>query len=359
MLPIGGKFRVIDFTIRNSFSSGARSTVIYNNIDDGLEHYVDCYGPFGDMTFPPIKVISREFSDMTFCYNVILDANTQFYIIYNGDNPSIIDFKGIIKKYKKRRSDAVLFSMNIDGKPSMAYKVLVTNQKILLKVVNKAIDEDRKSPNIFEMIINTMINDGIKTGTFDAMYWPVKNIPDYDSLNRKIIWSPEIFGLLYEEKLIQSQIIADGYAHIGPHGQIINSFMSDYCEINGKVENSIIYPGVIIGEGSVVKNSILLPFVRIGKNSRIYNSVIDEKTEFSEELEYNTIGDNCVIGTEDLHIKSNDFPRFLFESKTIIGKNAIIPDGARIGGGCYVASGAGQDYFEKKKFLYDKESIKK
>ena len=60
MLPFGGKFRVVDFTLRNSFSSGARSTIIYNNFEDGLEDYVDHYGPFTDMDFPPIKVISQE-----------------------------------------------------------------------------------------------------------------------------------------------------------------------------------------------------------------------------------------------------------------------------------------------------------
>ena len=37
MLPIGGRFRVVDFTIRNSFSCGARTTIIYNNRDDELD----------------------------------------------------------------------------------------------------------------------------------------------------------------------------------------------------------------------------------------------------------------------------------------------------------------------------------
>ena len=56
MLPIGGRFRVVDFTLRNSFTSRARTTIIYNNLDDDLEQYVDRYGPFGDMKFPPLRL---------------------------------------------------------------------------------------------------------------------------------------------------------------------------------------------------------------------------------------------------------------------------------------------------------------
>src|SRR4030042_3719251 len=100
MLPFGGKFRVIDFTLRNSFSAGARNTMIYSTIDDGIEDYVERYGPFKDMKFPPIKIVTRDYSDINTCYQLILDSNTRYYIIYNGDNPSIIDFQNILNKFR-------------------------------------------------------------------------------------------------------------------------------------------------------------------------------------------------------------------------------------------------------------------
>ncbi|MBN1496411.1 MAG: hypothetical protein JXA07_06560 [Spirochaetes bacterium] len=357
MLPFGGRFRVVDFTLRNSFTSRARTTIIYNNRDDDLEQYVDRYGPFGDMKFPPIKVITREYSDIKVCYNLILESNTAYYLIYNGDNPSIIDFPAIIKKYKSRKAGAVLFRLNIDGKPSMAHTLLVSDQKTLLNVVRSAIREKRQAPNLFEMIINIMINAGIARSSFDAYYWPVKNVPEYYDLNREIIWNPEIFGMLYREEIIKSQIAAGGMARVGRHGKVIRSFVSDFCTINGTVENSIIYPGVEIGDHAVVRDSILLPFNRVGHGARIVRSIIDERTDLAPESTYLNIGNGCRIGSGDEFIKNTDFPQSLFSSITLIGKDCRIADNARIGGGCYVQSGLGGEFQGVKKFLYDGTSL--
>ncbi|MBN2159491.1 MAG: hypothetical protein JW807_08855 [Spirochaetes bacterium] len=357
MLPIGGRFRVVDFTLRNSFISGARSTIIYSNLDDDLERYVDRYGPFGDMKFPPIKVVTREYSDISVCYNLILESNTEYYLIYNGDNPSMIDFKKIIKRYKSKKTGAVLFRLNLDGRPTMAYTVLVSDQKTLLKVIRAAIKDGRSAPNLFEMIINILINTGITKSSFDAYYWPIKNVPEYYAINREIIWNPEISSLLYQDHVIKSQIAAGGVAHVGRHGKILGSFISDFCTIDGSVENSIIYPGVQVGSNAVVKDSIILPYNRVGAGARIIRSIIDERTDLDPESTYLNIGASCRIGSGEEFIKNTDYPRSLFSSITLVGKDCRIAEGARIGGGCYVASGMGEEFTGSKKFLYDGTSL--
>ncbi len=357
MIPIGGRFRVIDFTLRNSFSSGALKTIIYNNKDDNLQEYVNKYGPFNEK-FPPIKVVSRNYSDIKVCYNMILDSNTDYYVIYNGDYPSLLDFDDLIRRYRKRKSGAMLFLLKINGKPSMAHKVLIANQKSLLKIINEAMDEARESPNIFEMIINSMIHKGIGKGGFDGYIWPINHIPDYYRLNREIIWNDRIFSLLYRDKIIQSQIKTEGYAHLGPKSSVRNSFISDFCTINGTVENSIIYPGVEIKEDAQIRDSIILPFVKIGRNSRIVKTIIDERTDLDPESDYLNIEEICKVGTTEQHIKNNDFPKALFESITLIGKDCRIAQGASIGGGCFVSSSQGHQFADKK-FLYNGSSLVK
>ena len=355
MIPFGGKFRVVDFTIGNSYASEARMTIIYSNYEDELEEYVERYGPFKEMKFPPIKVVSREFSDIKFCYNLILDTNTDHYIIYNGDNPSIIDFTSLIQKYRAKRKDAVLFKLRFSERATMANTILVTNQKALLASVNKAIDEKRESPNIFEMIINLMVNNNIPTGLFDVYYWPLKNVPDYFFSNIEILRDPKLFSFLYNGTAVKGKINTDNIARIGLHAKIANSFISDGCEIKGTVTNSIIFPGVSIGEKTVLEESIVLPYAKIGTGSRIINSVIDEGRNADTEIL--SIGNGCKVGSNTEQIRNNDFPRSIFSSITLIGKNCNIPDGSVIGGACYVSSGLGGDYFSKRKYLYDGLSV--
>lgn len=357
MIPFGGRFRIVDFVIRNSTLAHAEQTVIYSDIEDNLEEYVNYYGPFEE-EHPAIKVVNREFADIKFCKRLIDESKSRIFIIYNGDNPSLIDFREVIAKYKKRKADSLLFKVIINGKPSMAYKLLVTSRRSILKNVNRIIKEKRESPNIYEMIINTMIHKGISKSSFHAHYWPINSVVDYYNVNRELIYKRELLDLIYTDNVIKSQIRAEGFARIGEKGKITNSFLSDYCEINGRVENSIIYPGVIIGEGSVVKDSIILPFVKIGKGSRITRTVIDESSS-GDDREHLNIMDSCRIGSEEENIKNNDFPKWLNSSITLLGKDVAIPNGSNIGGSCFIASGLGEEYFGNKKYLYDGESILK
>lgn len=356
MLPFGGRFRVVDFTLRNSFSCGARSTILYNDREDGLEAYVERYGPFTDQHFPPVKVVTRDFSDISFCYNLILDTNTAYYIIYSGDNPSLIDFHGIMDRYTSSGAGAMLFMLEVDGKPTMAHKILVADQKTILDVINSAIEEKRKSPNLFEMLINIMINQGIRRDVFSALYWPIRNIPEYYALHWEMIWDRNLSEMLFREKIIKSKIIGETFAQLGPSAKVSGSFISDYCYINGRVENSVVYPGVEIGENTFIRDSIILPFVRIGAGTRIVRTIVDERTDLAPESDYLNIGENCRVGSDGDNLKNSDFPRSLFGGLTLIGRDCRIIN-ANIGGACYVAPGLGEDYFSKKKYLYDGYSV--
>ena len=357
MLPFGGRFRIADFTIRNSLSIEAKSTIFYNNSQDDLEDYVNRYNLEMAPNLPRIQVITNEFSDLKFCRHLIEGCDTEYFLIYNGDNPSIIDFPGIMKKYMGKRSDAVLYRLAVDKKPTMSYKILATRKKFLLKIIDQALKEKKGAPNIFEMLMNIMINVGIPKGTFSAHLWQINNVPEYASMNREVIWNPEVFGLLYREKIIKSQIKTAGSALIGKNAKVLRSFISDCCIINGTVLDSIIYPGVEIGEDTIVRDSIILPNVKIGPHSRIIRTIIDERTDLKPENDYLNIGSNCRVGTEDEFMKNNDYPRSLFESVTLIGKNCRITDGAKIGCACYIASGLGENYFPLRKHLYNGESL--
>jgi len=352
MIPFGGRFRVVDFTLRNSWALDAESTIIYSNIIDGLDEYITHHDRADSVT-----VVSEQFSDLQYCHDLIEEHDTSAYILYNGENPSIIDFSAIMKRFRASKADSLLFLIDINGKPSMANKLLVTRRRRLLKVIDRVLKEGHTAPNIFEMLMNFIINSGVKRATYQAHYWPMKNVPDYFNSSREVIWNQEIFDLLYEEKIIQSGIESTGYAILGEEARVSNSFISDYCSINGTVENSIIYPGVVIEEKAVIRDSIILPFARIAPGARITRTVVDERTDRSPEDVYPNIGPYCNIGTDEESFKSNDYPRSLFNSISVIGKDCRIPERSNIGGACFVASGLGEDFFSKKKYLYDGLSV--
>lgn len=355
MLPIGGRFRVIDFTLRNSVLSGAVETIIFNNQDDDLALYVEESSEENDQPQHKITVVPFLKSDADIMYQAVSESESSYFVLYNGDIPSIINFSRVMEKFLKTRKKPMLVKLSINGKATMAHKVVITDKKSLLSVIKKSVKSQDSTPNYFEMLINMLIHTGITTSTVDAFVWTLKSVNEYFALNREIIWNREIADMLHDENIIRSRIRADRFAMLDEYSFIRNSFISDFCYINGTVENSIIFPGVEIGQGAVIRDSIILPFVKIAEGARVTNAIIDESTDSGNEAP--NLGVNCRVGYAEELMANTTYPKQLHSGLTLIGKNNHFRDGIFIGAACYVVSQSRESFFAEKNRLYDGESI--
>ncbi|MGB4270278.1 MAG: hypothetical protein WBK20_14005 [Spirochaetota bacterium] len=351
MVPFAGKFRVVDFVIGNARELDAQ-TIIYSNVNDDLAQYVALHG----VDESRLKVVVNEFNSIDFCYSLIRDSDSAYFIIYNGDNPGIINFAHLIERFIKMKKPAALFKMHFEGKARMAHRILVSTKKALLATIRQALKHNHTSPNIFEMIINMMVNEGLPKLEFSCMYWPFNTVVDYYNYNFEVINNPQFSKHVFNGH-IHSRIQLYRYSMLGPHAKVVQTFLSDSSYINGEVVNSIIFPGVEIAEGAVIRDSIILPYNKIGAKARIIRSIIDERTIQPFDQTPLTIGNGCKIGTTEEGMKNSDYPKVLYNSITLIGKNCIIPDAITIGGCCYVSPGKAQADFEKRKYIYNGTSV--
>ena len=74
---------------------------------------------------------------------------------------------------------------------------------------------------------------------------------------------------------ITEEYFGGGFSY-GENAKIKNAIVADGCEVDGTVENSVLFRGVRIGKGSVVKNSIILQGVTIGEGVVLDHVVIDK-----------------------------------------------------------------------------------
>lgn len=356
MLPIGGRFRVIDFTLRNSVSSGSVETIIFNNHDDDLESYVAGSSEESSEPHHAIRVVPFPESDAEIVQQAVSESASSYFVLYNGDIPSIINFSRVMEKFLKTKKKPMLVKLRINGRATMAHKVVITDKRSLLSIIKKSVKRQDSTPNYFEMLINMLIHTGITTSTADAMVWTLKSVNEYYMLNREIIWNSEVSDLLERERIIKSRIQADGFALLDEYSFIRNSFVSDYCYINGTVENSVIFPGVHIDQGAIIKDSIILPFVKIAQGARITNAIIDESTDLTDERP--NVGINCRVGYAEHLMANSAYPESLHSGLTLIGKNNHFRDGIFIGAACYVVSQSRESYFTGDRIrLYDGESL--
>ena len=356
MVPFASRLRVADFVLRNAAAVEAKKTFIFSNVLDDLTLYVKSHPQYRDDEQVKTRVVLETSFSLNQVSKMILTAPTQHYIIYNGDSPCIIDFAPALKAFKAKKKTAVLYMLNYDDRPSMSRTALICDKKSLQAILTTALKEKIHSPNIFEMIINRFIIKGVKKETLDAFCRPLISIPDYYYSAFEAIRDGKVWNTIFGDPLLKSGITVSKHAMIGRSADISRSYISEGCEVHGTVEDSILFPGVYVGEKAVIRKSIILPWGRIGAGARIERSVIDEFTDSRRPEHPCNISPGSVIGLDEEGFKNAEHPS-LYDSITLIGKNCMLPENSRIGAACYISSGIGEDSFEKTRIIDDGISI--
>ena len=338
MLPLAGTYRVVDFVIRSAALIEAKNTLIFSNVKDDLPEYINNH-PLkpDDEDDRKIEVFQSNSIILDEIAEKIKENESKVYIFYNGDTPGLINFKKIIANYLSKKKPTVRYKLNVDGKTTMANSIIVTNKNSLAKVLKIARKEKRESPNIFEMIQNMLILNKVAEASYSATFWNISTVVDYFTVNFKLCRNHDLYNQLYNDMQLKSGIVPDQPSQIGSSASISNSFISEGCIINGRIENSILFPGVIVAEKSIIRDSILLPFVAIDKSCYIENSIIDEFSIYDESSVLFNVSEKCRIGSDQANLKNRDFPKALSKGISLIGRNTILPGGISIGGACYIA----------------------
>jgi hypothetical protein len=139
-------------------------------------------------------------------------------------------------------------------------------------------------------------------------------------------------------------------SHIAEKGVIRNSWIASGVEVEGTVEDSIIFPNVLIRRNAVVSRSVVLTGNRIGAGTEIRSALI---LPFTAEVPRTSpnIGDNCSIGAKTSTMKNADFPTQIRDGMTLVGTNADIPNGFHAEAASCIAGGVPAAALRKLKIL--------
>ena len=182
-------------------------------------------------------------------------------------------------------------------------------------VLRKYLQEDNEDPsssNDFgKNVLPNMLEKGEKMYAYSFKgYW--KDVGTIESL-----WQANM-DLLVEDTIdknsewkIYSRSMEKPPHFVSSEAQIKNSIVTEGCEIYGKVENSVLFPGVVVKEGAHVRDSILMAETVIGENSLVNYCILDEQVK---------IGEKCVVGRDKVEA----------EGITVIARGVTIKNNANI-----------------------------
>ncbi|MGO9413314.1 MAG: hypothetical protein ACLQCB_21510 [Spirochaetia bacterium] len=145
-------------------------------------------------------------------------------------------------------------------------------------------------------------------------------------------------------------------SHITEKGCVRNSWLASGVEVEGEIEESIVFPNVHIGKNTKISRSIVMNGNRIGAGGDIQNSLL---LPVSAELSRSAVnvGDNCSIGSRSSTAKNADFPGQIRDGLTVVGMNAEIPAGLRVEAGVCIGPGVPVSLLRKMKLVKKGTSV--
>ena len=345
-VPFAGKFRIIDFALSNCCNSGIFQIGILTqylplslneHIGVGKPWDLDRRDSFVTLLQPNNSWYEGTADAIRKNLEFVKRYASKYVLILSGDHIYKMDYSKMIEQHKQTGADLTIAAKIVPIEEASRFGVLETDSNLKINRFvekpkepksNKAsmgiyvfstqalIDAIESHPDIKDLDFGMhIIPDMIQTKNVYAYefydYW--MDVGTYDSyLETNLELCHDTALDLYDPSwkiYTKSEDLPP--VKVGEQATLRDSLISNGCRINGEVEHSVLSPGVIVGEGSVIKDSVILNDVVIGKNCHIEKSIIDKNT---------IIGDNSIIGTGEDYTPNKDNPKVLSCCINVIGK---------------------------------------
>jgi len=354
----GGKYRIIDFPLSNCVNSGIYTVGVLTQYQPlVLNEYIGNGQPWdldrsqsGVMVLPPYQ--GKSGADWYKGTANAIYQNLQFIdrydpdyvLILSGDHIYKMDYAKMLEAHKETGADCTIAVLEVSLEEASRFGIMNTDENLkilefeekpkqpkstkasmgiyifnakLLKEYLIADEADPESSKDFgKNIIPKMLEDGCNMYAYPFVgYW--KDVGTIQSLweaNMDLLGETPNFNLGDRSWRIYSRNYSDPPHFIGEYAKVSNSMITEGCDIEGIVENSVLASGVKVSRGAYIKDSIIMKNVTIEEGTTINYSIVDSDT---------TIGKNCVIGRT---MSSS-------EQITVVGSDLNIKDGTDIPGG--------------------------
>ena len=219
-----------DTLIGSHISSGADITLLYHTIDNAKESCLHCN---------------------------IVNLNRQKGVLSIEPNPGTAKNRNIFMDTYIMKKD--LFVSLV--KKAAAYSSMFS----LLDIVNAACTGQIEGMDL-----------DVRGIPHKGFFAPITDFRSYYDANMALINIKEAQNLFGEGWPIYTRTNDSCPTHYYKTAQIRNSVVSNGCQVEGTIENSILGRGCIIHKDAVIKNSVILSGAEIGEGVHVENQVVDK-----------------------------------------------------------------------------------
>ncbi len=334
-LPFAGFYRIVDFTLSSLSRSGVgRVGLICQYLPASLIEHVASGEAWGFNGFghevrlmPPFVGVGkiewfRGTADAIYQnMNFLSDWDPSYVIVCSAEHVHNLDFSEIVAFHESEGADLTIVEKQLpperlsprfgyvtsdpsgrvvrfDEKPQsptgdrISIGVYVFNKDVLVRQLER-LAHGEKCFNLSRDIIPSMLDTNRVLRCPFHGYWNyLETVEDYYWANLSLLEdTPEIdlIGWDIRTNLNDRDLAQRPSAFMGPTAQVHRVLISPGCRIEGRVENSVLSPGVVVEAGAVVRDSILMHDTRVEQDAYVCQVVADKDVVFER---------GCRVGPE-------------------------------------------------------------
>lgn len=327
----GGKYKIIDFPLSNCVNSGIDTVGVLTQYQPlALNEYIGNGAPWdldrvrgGLSVLPPYQ--GKKHADWykgtanAIYQNIdfIKQYDADYVIILSGDHIYKMDYSEMLDYHEKHNAVCTVATITVpleeasrfgicntrpDGsiyefeeKPKepknnqASMGIYIFNTAVLLKYLEMDEADPDSSNDFGKNVIPALLQAGERLFAYPfSGYWKdVGTIASLWEANMDLLGESPALDLNDTHFRIYSRNFARPPQYISNGAVLRNSLVSEGCRIDGTVENSILFGGVVVEAGAVIRDAVVMEDVHVGKNARVSYAIVDADAE---------IGDGAVVG---------------------------------------------------------------
>ena len=371
-VPFAGKYRIIDFVLSNCTNSGIttvgiltqyRPRSLNDHIRTGAAWDLDRQHGGVWLLQPYERTSEMERYAGTahaiqLNFDFIRHHKPDYVVVLGGDHIYKMNYDDLITFHQEKRADVTVATLKVTPDESSRFGIVETDkdarvigfeEKPLLpksnlgsmgiyvfntEALSNVLREDATDPNSARdfgknIIPKILATHKVYAYPFNGYWVDVGTVQAYWEAHMDLLADQPPLDLLDRNWIIHTRSEERPPVNIRTGAVVAHSLITDGCIIEGTIEYSVLSPGVKVGRGAVVRNSIVLTDSIIEAGAMVDRSVIDKEVVIQQNA-------HVGYGVDYSPNALND----LTAGISLVGKNATVPPGVKVGRNCIVASDA-------------------
>ena len=340
-MPFGGKYRIIDFPLSNCANSGIDTVGVLTQyrplqlnayVGNGAAWDLDSNGG-GVYILTPYQTSGEQGSWFRGTANAIyqnigfLDMyEPEYVLILSGDHIYKMDYDDMLRVHIENKADCTIAVLRVPMSDASRFGIMTLDDtgrickftekpkepdsdlasmgiyiftwKVLRDALLRDHDVAESDHDFGKNIIPGLLGEGRRLFAYVfSGYWKdVGTIPAYYATQMELLDKDPAFQIFDRRMQVFSNLNDQAPQYIAAEGSVERSLICNGCEIFGRVENSVLSPGVYVGPGAVVTDSVLLPNSRVEAGVKAHKVILNENAAIAEGKEIGEEGVITVVG---------------------------------------------------------------